>query len=194
MEKKFNSIDILTNGFGIGLKNIASLLGAVVLWVLTCWIPYINIGTTIAMTTLPIEMAKGNVFSPLVIFDKKYFAFIGEYFLITGLMISGILTGFAFFIIPGIVISLAWSLAVLLLIDKNLNPMEALTTSNKVTQGYKWIIFLAQLLFWVAICIFAWLFGKVPAVGWLLQFLLLIAVMPVALGMQAFIYKKLCKE
>ena len=194
MKKKFNSLDILTNGFSIGLTNVVSLLGAVVLWVLTCWIPYINIGTTIALATLPIEMAKGNSFSPLVIFDKKYFSFMGEFFLIVGFIFSGVMVGMLFFIVPGIVISIAWMLAVLLLIDRKLNPIEAIMASNKATTGYKWIIFLAQLLLWVAVMIVAWIFGLIPYVGKVLNILLFVAIMPVSLGMTAYIYKKLCLE
>ncbi len=194
MEKKLNPVEILTNGFEIGLKNIASLLGAVILWVLTCWIPYINIGTTIALSTLPLEMAKGNVFSPTVIFDKKYYAFMGEYFLLIGLMTSAILTGFAFFIVPGIVISIAWSMAILLMIDRKINPIEALTLSNKVTTGNKWMIFLSQLALGVVLMILFWIFGKLGSVGTLLSILVLIAIMPVSLGMQAYIYRELCKK
>lgn len=194
MEKKFNSIDILTNGFEIGLKNVASLIGAVVLWLLTIWIPYINIGTTIAMATLPIEMAKGNIFSPTAIFDKKYFKFIGEYFLIVGFMYSAMMAGLVLFFVPSIVIAIAWSMGVLLLIDKGLNPIEALTASNKATLGYKWTMFLGYLLFGVAVGILMWLFGLIPAVGGVLRIILFVLVAPIALGMQAFVYKKLCKE
>jgi uncharacterized membrane protein len=194
MEKKLNPIEILTNGFGIGLKNVASLLGAVILYVLTCWIPYINIGTTIAMATLPLEMAKGNVFSPTAIFDKKYFAFIGEYFLISGLMFSAILFGFMFFVIPGIVITIAWSMAVMLMIDKKINPVEALTASNKATTGHKWTIFLSQLALGVAMMILFWIFGKLGTIGTILSVVAIILIAPVALGMQAYIYKTLCKE
>jgi len=194
MQKKFSSIDILTNGVGIGLKNSASLVGAFVLWLVTCWIPYINIGTTIALFTLPIEMANGNVFSPTVIFDKKYFAFMGEFFLTLGLLFVGIVAGYAFFIVPGIVIAIAWSLAILLLIDKKLNPMEALSASNKATMGYKWIIFLAQLILWVVVLILFWAFGKIPLIGHVLGFIVYIIAMLISLGMNAFVYKKLCKE
>lgn len=45
------------------------MLGATVLWLLTIWIPYLNVGTTIAMATIPIELSKGKVISPLFIFD-----------------------------------------------------------------------------------------------------------------------------
>ena len=37
----------------IGVKNAPSIIGCVVLWLLTIWVPYINVGTTIAINMLP---------------------------------------------------------------------------------------------------------------------------------------------
>ncbi len=129
-----------------GLKNLPSILGCVVLWLLTIWIPYINVGTTIALGALPIELSKGNVINPTSIFDAKYRRYMGECFLLYGLTLLGIILGLIFFIVPGIVISIAWSLAILFVIDKGMNPMEALTQSNKATFGSKWAIFGAYLI------------------------------------------------
>jgi len=132
---------VLKEGLAYGLKNIPSLLGALVLWVLTCWIPYINVGTTIAIMTIPLMLSRGEVFSPTSIFDKKYYRYMGEYFLTNGLMFIGIVAGVLFGIIPGIVIGIAWSLAILLLLDKGVNAAEAIRLSNKLTYGNKWTIF-----------------------------------------------------
>lgn len=52
-----------------GVKNAPSLIGCLLLWILTLWIPYLNVGTTIAITLLPLEMAEGKVISPTCIFD-----------------------------------------------------------------------------------------------------------------------------
>jgi len=194
MEKKITIISILSNGFTIGIQNAASLVGAIILWILTIWIPYINIGTTIAIATLPIEMAKGKVFSPLCIFDKKYFSFMGEYFLLSGLMFGGILMGMFLFIIPGYVIAIAWCLAFYLLIDKKLNPMEALSASNKMTMGYKWTIFLALLVMVIAFYILMFIFMKIPVLGTILAVLLIVVLMAVSMGFYAYIYRELSKE
>lgn len=53
---------VLSEGISLGIKNAVSLLVATVLWIVTIWIPYLNVGTTIAMTTIPIELSKGKVF------------------------------------------------------------------------------------------------------------------------------------
>ena len=70
-QRKISVVSVLSEGVGLGLKNAPSLLGAVILWLLTIWVPYINVGTTIAIQTIPIELSKGKVISPLFIFDGK---------------------------------------------------------------------------------------------------------------------------
>ena len=61
--KKITVTGVLSEGIGLGIKNAVSMLGATVLWLLTIWIPYLNVGTTIAMNTIPIELSKGKVIS-----------------------------------------------------------------------------------------------------------------------------------
>jgi len=39
----------MKESFAIGIKNIGPILVNVLLWVLTVWIPYLNIGTTMSM-------------------------------------------------------------------------------------------------------------------------------------------------
>ena len=65
MEKKLDFGSVLSQGFLVGMKNLPSLLGAIVLWLLTIWIPYVNVGTTIAIMTIPIKFSKGEIFSTL---------------------------------------------------------------------------------------------------------------------------------
>ena len=79
MEKKLDFGSVLSQGFLVGMKNLPSLLGAIVLWLLTIWIPYVNVGTTIAIMTIPIKFSKGEIFSPLCIFEKQYYRYMGEF-------------------------------------------------------------------------------------------------------------------
>ncbi|MDR0334229.1 MAG: hypothetical protein LBI15_12315 [Dysgonamonadaceae bacterium] len=194
MEKKLTIPYILSEGLALGLKNAASVIGAVVLWILTLWIPYINIGTTIAIASLPLAISKGKVISPLQIFDKKYFKYLGEFFLLLGLMYAGIIAGMAFFIIPGLVIAIAWSLALLLMIDKGLNPIEALTKSNQLTTGHKWTIFAAQLVVVIGIVILSVIFGLLGTFGKVLLVLVIVLIFPLLLGFEAAIYRSLAGE
>ena len=48
MQQKITLSGVLSEGISIGIKNLASLLIASLLWLVTIWIPYLNVGTTIA--------------------------------------------------------------------------------------------------------------------------------------------------
>ena len=78
MIKKLNIMATLKDGVAIALVNYLSLVATAALYVLTIWIPYLNVGTTIAMSSLPAEMAKGNILNPLFIFKGEYRFFIGD--------------------------------------------------------------------------------------------------------------------
>jgi hypothetical protein len=141
MQSELKFGDIIGNAFSIGMKNALVLFGALFLWIITFWIPYLNVGTTIALVGIAAKLGRGESISPLDIFDAKYRKHMGEYFLVMIFMLIGTYFGMVFLFIPGIVIGLAWSLAVLLVIDKGLNPMEALNRSNELTYGKKWTLF-----------------------------------------------------
>jgi len=55
--KKLDFAETLKDSIAIGVKNAPSVVVAVALWLVTIWIPYINIGTTIAISLLPVELA-----------------------------------------------------------------------------------------------------------------------------------------
>jgi hypothetical protein len=142
----------IKGGIGIGTRNIGPILVHVLLWVLTVWIPYINVGTTIGlMAGIVSKASRGEAIPMTEIFDSKYRKYMGEFFLASGLIGVGVSIGIIFAIIPGIVIAIAWSLAILLVVDKGKNPTEAITLSNNSTYGYKarmfGIYFLVGLIF-----------------------------------------------
>lgn len=122
---KITYVGVLSEGATIALKNVASIAGAVVLWLITLWIPYINVGTTIALQTMPIELGKGKIISPLYIFEEKYRKYMGEYFTLTGLISLSLIPAFLFMVVPGIIIAIGWSLAYYILVDKGVAPGEA---------------------------------------------------------------------
>ncbi len=187
MEKKFTFSDALSNAYQIGIKNILSLIGAIILWILTIWIPYINVGTTIAIVTIPASLSRGKVISPTEIFNKKYLKYMGDFFLVTALRGIGVYIAFLFMIIPGIVLSLAWSLAVLLVVDKGLNANKSLNLSNKLTYGYKWIIFGAQIVLILPLFILGLIHPVVAALYGIL-------LVPFMLGLKAYVYGQLAGD
>ena len=193
-QKKITVMGVLSEGISLGIKNAVSLLVATVLWIVTIWIPYLNVGTTIAMTTIPIELSKGKVISPVFIFDSKYRKYMGEYFTLIGLMAMAVIPALFFMIVPAIVISLGWSLAIYILLDKGVAPGEAMVQSNKATYGYKWTIFGVQFILCIAYSILSFIFDLIPLLGILLVLCLIIAYVIISMGCSAVIYRNLTAE
>ena len=72
MEEKLQFVPSLKDAFAIGVKNLVPIVLSVLLWLVTVWIPYVNVGTTIALATLPVKLSKGEMISPMFIFDSEY--------------------------------------------------------------------------------------------------------------------------
>lgn len=195
MENKKLSFQLtFTEAFEMGVKNAPSILGCIVLFLLTCWIPYLNIGTMIAITLLPTQLAKGEIINPLSIFDSKYRRYMGEFLLTNGLMAIGRLLALFFVFVPAIVIAIAWSLAIFYLIENGKNPIEAIKASNDATYGSKWMIFLVNLVFFVAVYIVLFLVAAIFKSGFffsLLILVLLIVVLSINVAIRASIWKQL---
>jgi hypothetical protein len=201
MSEKFTVIDTIKDGIAIGSKNIGPILVNVLLWVITIWIPYLNVGTTIGlMAGIVTKASRGEVIPVTEIFDPKYRRYMGEFFLTSGLIGLGVGAGLFFFFIPGIVIAIAWSLAILLVVDKGKNPTEAITMSNNCTYGYKkkifGINFLLSLIVSIIVLILSGIAYAVNDTGlsfMISLFIMLIGIFTifVSIGIQASIYKKL---
>lgn len=200
MDKKINIMATIKDGLAIALVNFVSLILVTVLYLVTIWIPYLNVGTTIAMCSLPAEMAKGNMVNPLFIFDGKYRKNMGEFFILMSLMMGAIGVGFMFMGIPGMVISVAWSFANVLFVDKDMSALDALRESNRLTYGNKWRIFGAEAVMCIAlgivVGIISALFGIgnvnwLEAIGTIINVVIIIFVVPAMYGVEASIYKQL---
>jgi len=202
--KKLEIVDTIRDGIEIGIKNIGPILVNLILYVLTVWIPYLNVGTTIGLMVGVVSKAsKGEAIPFTEIFDAKYRRYMGEYFLTCGLVSIGVGVGFLFFVIPGIVIALAWCFAPLLAIDKGKNPSEAISISNNITYGNKGrmfcIFFITGLAFFVAMLI-------LNGIGVATRSLAIIGIMTlfsialglfyffVIIGLQASLYKQLTRD
>lgn len=139
--KKLDIALTVKESFALALKNSASIFGCTILWAITLWIPYINIGTTIALVNLPIELAKGKIVNPTSIFSSIYRKKMGDYLIYFSLFYVGVGCASLFMVIPAIILSIAWSLAVFIMIKYDKNPIEALKISNNITYGNKCRIF-----------------------------------------------------
>lgn len=187
----------ISEALEIGVKNAPAIAGCIVLWLLTIWIPYINVGTTIAIYLLPVELAKGGVISPLGIFDAKYRKYMGEFFITTGLMLAPTLIAMLFAFVPGIVLSLSWSLSYYFLFDKGKSPIQAIMASNEATYGSKWTMFLILLLFVIAVYIVLGIFGyicnaiDVGFITFVVMLAVIVLIKSVAVALNASFWRQL---
>ena len=195
--KKLDFGETLKDSVAIGVKNAPSVIAAVVLFLITIWIPYINIGTFIAITLLPTQLAKGEVINPLGIFDSKYRRYMGEFLITMGLMVIPIYIAMIFMIVPGIVLSIAWSLAYYFLIAKGKNPMQAIKASNDATYGSKWTMFFVILVFGVLASIVMLVFSaicgliNVGFITFVVMFVLVVLFMSIGMSINASFWKQM---
>ena len=196
-EKKLDFGETLKDSVAIGVKNAPSVIAAVALWLITIWIPYLNVGTTIAITLLPTQLAKGEIVNPLGIFDSKYRRYMGEFFITMGLMVFPIFIGVLFMVIPGIVLSIAWTLSYYFLIEKGKNPIQAIKASNDATYGSKWTMFFVSLVVGVLFGIVFGIFQAIcNAIGigfitFVVMFILYVLAISISMSISASFWKQL---
>ncbi len=167
---EFNLANILQKSFERGIKYLVPVLVNTILWIVTLWIPYLNVGTTIGlMVGIITKMARDEEVAMTEIFKPEYRKFMGEYFLVMGFIMAGVMAGMIFLYIPGIVIAIAWMLAPLFVIDKGMTPIDAISKSNNVTYGKKWTIFGSLVIIGVAgmiaLILGSVIFGMIPKIG-----------------------------
>lgn len=195
--KRLDFSETFKDSIAIGVKNAPSVIAAVALFLITIWIPYINVGTYIAITLLPTQLAKGEVINPLSIFDSKYRRYMGEFFITMGLMVIPTYIALLFMFVPGIVISIAWTLSYYFLIEKGKNPIEAIRASNDATYGSKWTMFLVLLVFVIAAFIVLWIFSSICGminvgfITFVVMFALIVVLMSIGMAISASFWKQL---
>lgn len=142
----------------IGTKNAIPILITVFLYSITNWIPYINVGTSIAMATLPGKLAQGEIINPTFIFDSVYRKQMGNFFLFITFYLFMLVAAILFLNIFVPVILIMYSLSLYIMIDAEVNPLEALEMSRKATHGFKIDIFLLHFFFEFVVAIIALIF------------------------------------
>jgi uncharacterized membrane protein len=111
--------------------------------------------------------------------SSLFFKFLLGYVLYTLLAVIG----FLLLIIPGIYLAIKYQYVQYLIVDKNLDVIEAFRESGRMTDGHKWNLFLLFLLF-IAI----------SALGFLALGIGLLVTIPIVIVAQAYVYKKLCLD
>ena len=103
-------------------------------------------------------LSKGRKISPVDMFDGYYFKKMGDYALLTFLVFGGMIGTFFILLnsvgiyvaltafVPMIVLYYSWIIAGQLCLDKDLDPIESIYLSNKLTYGKKGTMFAGMLL------------------------------------------------
>lgn len=196
MEEKLQFVPSLKDAFAIGVKNLVPIVLSVLLWLVTVWIPYVNVGTTIALATLPVKLSKGEMISPMFIFDSEYRHCMGEYFILQAVIFSAVYISLLFMIVPAIVLSLSWMLAVYLLVGKKMNWALCLSESNRLMMGYKFKAFCLKFAVKIALLVVSYvLFSMFDAIAGSLGVLVVLVCVLVGvcimLSVDAVIYREL---
>lgn len=186
---KLEVIPTLTEACRLGIRNVIPLILTVLLYVLTCWIPYLNVGTTVGLYRIIIDLSKGKTVDPLSIFKKENFKNMGGFFLMLGFLTVGITASMAFLFIPAIIMGIAWGYAIYIFLEKKVSPLKALTLSEKVTYGEKWTIFFISLLFGILAGLLCGIFAAIPKVGGVFVFLAVICLCAIAVALEAVLYR-----
>lgn len=189
MESKLNIQQTLVDGIGLGLKNIVNLLLTALLFMITFWIPYLNVGTTIGFYKVIISLSKGEPIDPTSLFSKDNFKSLGDFFLLVGLETAGVGAAAVFFLFPAMVVSLAWQFAIYFFLDRKTSPLKSLGLSYDATCGEKWRLFFVYMALAICICVVMFLLTLIPKVGVALCFLAMICVLPAVMGVEATLYK-----
>ena len=127
--------------FAIATRHAPSIIAAVILFLLTLWVPYVNLGTLIALTLLPVRLARDERIEALSIFRSEYRRRMGDFLLTAALKQAALALGTALLVIPGVVLALAWKPAYWCLAEHDKSPLEAIRAAEAATRGSKWRLF-----------------------------------------------------
>ena len=147
MNQVISFVDVIKSSLKIANKYKIKVILSYLLWLITFWIPYLNIGTTIGLKKMILKMSNDDFFSPIDIFNSEHRKNI-DTFLILWFISSNIIiiASVVFLFFPGYVMYFALSQIYLLFVDKNLGAMESIKESYRITYGEKWQILFSKLL------------------------------------------------
>ncbi len=192
--EKLDIMQTIKDGVRYGLKNFFPLLLMVILYVVTVWIPYLNVGTTIGLYKAVIRIGRGETIDPTAIFAKENFKDLSGFFLLLGLLYMGITVACFFLFIPGIVMGIAWGFAIYFFLDKKVSPLKALRLSYDTTFGNKWRIFFLGFICAVVIGFLSGICAAIPKVGVVLCLLVAFLCAAIMVAVEGVMYNFFSKK
>lgn len=117
------------------MESTSSTLAVILAFILLLAVYVVSFVVGIGLMKLMLRIHDGEMPKPKEIFSAYgvFWKYLGVN-IIYGLIVFG---GFILLIIPGIIWSIKYSFAPLIVIDKKIRPMEAIRESAKLTQGVK---------------------------------------------------------
>lgn len=97
------------------------------------------------MTLIALKVADGKSFQIMDLFPMNFELFL-RYIGCMILFIVIIIGGTLLLIVPGVIWAHKYLLASMIVLDKNMRPMEAIKMSGRITDGSKWKLFCLMLL------------------------------------------------
>ena len=188
MENKLNFVETLKGALNLAIANMGSLVVMILLYVLTIWIPYLNIGTTIGLIKAIAAIGRGETVNATDIFKKENFKSFSDFFVLLAIEFGGVGAAAIFMLVPAIVLGIAWGYAPYFLVDKGTAPVKSLSLSYKVTVGEKWTIFFLTLVLGLAISIVSCILGLIPYLGGILVMIVSIFGSLVSICLEAKLY------
>jgi uncharacterized membrane protein len=192
--EKLDIMQTIQDGVRYGLKNFFPLLLMVILYMVTVWIPYLNVGTTIGLYKAVIRIGRGETIDPTAIFAKENFKDLSGFFLLLGLLYMGITVACFFLFIPGIVMGIAWGFAIYFFLDKKVSPLKALRLSYDTTFGNKWRIFFLGFICAVVIGFLSGICAAIPKVGVVLCLLVAFLCAAIMVAVEGVMYNFFSKK
>jgi len=186
--EKLDIMQTIKDGVRYGLKNFLPLLLMVLLYMVTIWIPYLNVGTTIGLYKAVIRIGRGESIDPTAIFAKENFQNLSGFFLLLGLLYVGTAVAFCFMFIPAFIMSIAWGYAIYFFLEKKVSPLKSLQLSYDSTYGNKWRIFFVGLVASLCTCILCGLVAAIPKAGPVLVVLMAIVCTAILVAIEGVMY------
>ena len=192
--EKLDIMQTIKDGVRYGLKNFFPLILMIILYFVTVWIPYLNVGTTIGLYKAVIGIGRGETIDPTSIFAKENFRNLSGFFLLLGLLYIGTMVAFLFMFIPGIVMGIAWGFAIYFFLDKKVSPLKSLQLSYDSTYGNKWRIFAVGLVLSILIGLVCGLLSAIPKVGVVLCIIASIVCTAICVAVEGVMYDFFSKK
>ncbi|MBQ7222760.1 MAG: hypothetical protein IJS02_04775 [Bacteroidales bacterium] len=191
---KLDIMKTIKDGVKYGLNNFLPLLCTVILYLLTCWIPYLNVGTTIGFYRIVIGIGRNQHIDPVSIFNKDNFQNLSGFFLLQGLVLVGTIAAAVFMLLPALIVGIAWGFAVYFYLDKGVSPLKSLQLSYDTTYGNKWRIFAVVLLACLAMSVVSALVALIPEVGKILSVVVSLLFSAVVVAINGVMYDFFSKK